>query len=578
MAFRLNLVLLAALLSFAAQAFAGTDATPGPHQLYGHITSNLTLTAAGPDTTYEIIGDLTVDPGVTLTIEHGVVVVVTSNSDYLAAGQNRSQVEITVEGALRVAAGSPPVNIRPSVLTPDTWPGLLVTGGGSVDFSNVTISGATLALHLSSGATVNLSGCHILGATNGLAVDTGCSAHLDGCDIQSAQTAATAFSGAVLSVSHTSVQTQGSGILFNTNSAGDVRACDIGGSESGTGISLPFSLTAADSVHPEPTYVRHFEVGVDCRKSGLRLDHMVFEGCASAVRDNVGALLINYCTFSGDATPVGGPGTGGAIYNSVVVDMATGLGASHQIDYTDWWSASGAVWSNVTVGGHVSSYDPFFVPQDAQYHLTPESFFTGFSVSGGQLGAFGPGDLAPTPVHSARVTDAMGAGGEVRVRWYVEAQGSSKAGIFRRATDGDWRPLTVLYSDAQGYVSLEDRDVSAGDRYEYGVGVLRGGGVGIEGQVWVTVDFPIFRKDMITVEPNPTSVEWSVGFLSPEPADTRIDVLDLSGRVVRSTGLGVIGSGPRTVTLPAQELRPGVYWIRLTQAGRSVLAKAVRTS
>jgi hypothetical protein len=245
------------------------------------------------------------------------------------------------------------------------------------------------------------------------------------------------------------------------------------------------------------------------------------------------------------------------------------------LDYTDWWGVPG-VWSEVTPGSHISSYDPFFAPGDPRFHLSPASFFTNFSVSGGEIGAYGPGAFGPTPVLSASVVDARGSGGVVRVRWYAEVHGSSKASIVRRAGDGDWQPLTVLYPDGQGYVSLVDRDVRPGERYGYGVGVMRDGRVGVEGQVWVTVDRPASTLSFASIGPNPATAAWSVGFDSPDAAESQLDVLDVGGRVVRAMGLGALNSGRQTATVPATGLAPGVYWIRLSEGGRSVLSKAVK--
>ena len=44
-------------------------------------------------------------------------------------------------------------------------------------------------------------------------------------------------------------------------------------------------------------------------------------------------------------------------------------------------------------------------------------------------------------------------------------------------------------------------------------------------------------------------------------------------------GLAILLGGclAAAVSLPAQALRPGIYWIRLSQGGRSILAKAIKT-
>jgi hypothetical protein len=224
----------------------------------------------------------------------------------------------------------------------------------------------------------------------------------------------------------------------------------------------------------------------------------------------------------------------------------------------------------------MSSFNPFFATGDPRLHLSPASFFTNFSVSGGEIGAYGPGSLGPTPIIAASVVDAVGRGGVARVRWFSESQGFSKAGVFRRTDDSDWVPLTVLYPDGQGYVTLEDHDVQAGKRYGYGVGIQRDNRVGIEGEVWVTVEAPVTRLAVASIEPNPAKSNWGVAFVSAEAVDSGMELVDLSGRIVRTVRLGTVGVGQQTVSMPAQGVRPGVYWIRVRQGSRSVLAKAIK--
>ncbi len=70
------------------------DPTPG---MYGTLWSNVTLNAAGSP--YNIPGDLTVAPGVTLTIDPGVTLNFAS-TDIMAAYQDTSRAELNVAGTL----------------------------------------------------------------------------------------------------------------------------------------------------------------------------------------------------------------------------------------------------------------------------------------------------------------------------------------------------------------------------------------------------------------------------------------------------------------------------------------------
>jgi hypothetical protein len=95
---RLTETLLTATTLLAGSGHAANQGSPGPGQLYGHVTSDRVLSAP----TYSVIGDLTVDPGVTLTVARGVMLTFVSNSDYLASGADPNRAELIVYGHLIV--------------------------------------------------------------------------------------------------------------------------------------------------------------------------------------------------------------------------------------------------------------------------------------------------------------------------------------------------------------------------------------------------------------------------------------------------------------------------------------------
>ena len=104
-------------------------ATPG---LYGTLWVDTTLDAAGSP--YTAAGDLSVAPGVTLTIEPGVTLHFMS-SDVMAAGTDPSRGELQVAGTL-IADGTPQgrITIGASTAASGAWYGveLLATATGSV--------------------------------------------------------------------------------------------------------------------------------------------------------------------------------------------------------------------------------------------------------------------------------------------------------------------------------------------------------------------------------------------------------------------------------------------------------------
>src|SRR5438552_787758 len=95
-------------------------------------------------------------------------------------------------------------------------------------------------------------------------------------------------------------------------------------------------------------------------------------------------------------------------------------------------------------------FDPYFV-LDNDYHLRPESFFVDYSVSGGQIGAYGPGSgNGPTLVRTATALEATAGDSWVRVRWYADAAAGERAVVLRRQAKSDWAARDVVLTGRDG--------------------------------------------------------------------------------------------------------------------------------
>ena len=67
-----------------------------------------------------------------------------------------------------------------------------------------------------------------------------------------------------------------------------------------------------------------------------------------------------------------------------------------------------------------------------------------------------------------------------------------------------------------------------------------------------------------------------IAFALPDATPVEIAVFDLNGRRILTRDVGSLGAGEHVIDVgPASGLRPGVYLIRLTQAGRSVTSRAI---
>jgi hypothetical protein len=77
--------------------------------------------------------------------------------------------------------------------------------------------------------------------------------------------------------------------------------------------------------------------------------------------------------------------------------------------------------------------------------------------------------------------------------------------------------------------------------------------------------------------PNPTHVSTAtVMFSLPQDGTVRIELFDLSGRRVGEQDAGFLVAGRHTIPLHVgHSTPPGVYFVRMTQAGRSAMARGV---
>ena len=492
-----------ALALLASVAFAADMGSPGPNQLYGHITSNRALTYASPGPNYEIIGDLTVDPGVTLTVERGVTLIVTPYSDLTASGQYPGLVEIDVWGSLVVPAGPGPTTCR-STSAPTAkanyfpWGGIHVESGGAVSLPNVFLSGADVGLYLEAGA----------------------------------------------------------------------------------------SLASGDSLSPTPLTISRCNTGVRVNYASPLLEHLLIVNCVYGVSCPGGSPTLSYVSLVNNTHAVPSAFNTMYFYNVIMYSDTSAwrygveTSAYVQFNYANVWGYAShdlrAGYGPAGLGTACASFDPFFGAGDSTYHLSPASLFTNYSVSGGQIGAYGPGPTGlPTPVVTASLVSAEAIDGVANVRWYV-GQDGQKASIVRRVDGGDWAPLTVLLRDGTGFVTLQDASVTPGTRYGYAIGTQNNGQIGLDGEVWLTVQPHVTALSRPTISPNPAPDGWTVSFTAPGTQNAKLEILDVSGRLLSSRNLGALQIGQNSTFVPAGNLSPGIYWVRVRQEGHATMARAVK--
>jgi hypothetical protein len=69
---------------------------------------------------------------------------------------------------------------------------------------------------------------------------------------------------------------------------------------------------------------------------------------------------------------------------------------------------------------------------------------------------------------------------------------------------------------------------------------------------------------------------FRVSFTLPSSAPARVELVDLAGRRLLSREVGGLGSGAHQLEIgDANAFRPGMYFLRLTQGDRSLVARVV---
>jgi hypothetical protein len=180
------------------------------------------------------------------------------------------------------------------------------------------------------------------------------------------------------------------------------------------------------------------------------------------------------------------------------------------------------------------------------------------------------GDIA-TPVTLALV-DAQAAPGRVELRWFGSSMAGVSATVYRQLEGMAWTAIANIAGDGTGWLRFEDVDVEPGARFGYRLGVRESGAEKFYGETWVVV--PALALALEGLRPNPAVGELVASFTLPSGSPARLQLLDVTGRVLLAREVGDLGAGSHLLRL-GDSVPAGMYWLRLTQGGRSLLARGV---
>jgi hypothetical protein len=148
----------------------------------------------------------------------------------------------------------------------------------------------------------------------------------------------------------------------------------------------------------------------------------------------------------------------------------------------------------------------------------------------------------------------------------------------QRESDAGWIVVGTVSPDGGGMLSFEDLSVLPATHYRYRLAVVGGAGSGqVYGEVALdTPEAPRFALHGLSpnpvVGPGPLLVRLSL----PTRADATLAVVDVQGRVVWRRSLAGLDAGEHALPIEsASGLRPGVYFVRLEQAGNRATKRFV---
>ena len=163
----------------------------------------------------------------------------------------------------------------------------------------------------------------------------------------------------------------------------------------------------------------------------------------------------------------------------------------------------------------------------------------------------------------------------VALTWQRAGGSGGQATIYRRTESEPWRALGTANFDGVGRLHFDDAAVTAGTRYAYRLGVTTNGVEDFSSESWVDVPAALeFALEGLRL--NPAVAELRAAFTLAAPGTARLSLLDIAGRAVLTREVGDLGPGRHVLQLaPAGAVHPGIYWLRLSQAGHTRVQRAV---
>jgi hypothetical protein len=127
----------------------------------------------------------------------------------------------------------------------------------------------------------------------------------------------------------------------------------------------------------------------------------------------------------------------------------------------------------------------------------------------------------------------------------------------------DWTAIAQATPDGAGHLRYDDRSIVAGARYGYRL--RYGAGAATTAETWIDVPKSLALA-IRGAHPNPTHGPLNVTFTLPTADRANLELLDITGRRVRSLDLASPAAGSQSASLDSgTPLPPGLYFVRISQ-------------
>jgi hypothetical protein len=180
----------------------------------------------------------------------------------------------------------------------------------------------------------------------------------------------------------------------------------------------------------------------------------------------------------------------------------------------------------------------------------------------------------PTPT-LASLVDAHAEPDRVTLSWYGADVAGRLVTIERRTAEIGWSAVDSRFANGSGSVAFEDRNVAAGVRYGYRIGVRTDGADRYSAETWIEVPVEA-GLSLAGFRPNPAAGEVFVEFSLPSTGPASLRVFDIAGRAIFTREVGGLGAGRHQIRLDGgAALRAGAYVMQISQGGRMVTRRGV---